>query len=174
MCANSDHYHPFMPRSSSNNFQLDTAPEPENFWAATNSFFRVIMYATDHDGLTAEISRDVQPQKVKIDAESIPNGMVIKVDGVEVETPRTFVSWANYDLPLEVHDQPPLIFSHWENTDEDKDTFMRRTFKVPTNGDTRPLLKAVFCIDDSVEHDCAELEAECCRGSCLNGTCTLP
>lgn len=170
-----DHYHPFMSRRKSTNFQLDPAPGPEDFWAATNSFLEVIMYATDDNGITAEIHRDVMPQTVIIDAESVPRGMTINVDGFNVTTPRTFTSWTNYHLPLEVYDQPPaLIFSHWENMSGDKDTKMRRTFLVPPIPNANLLLKAVFCIDSTSVHNCTRLkEAECCRGKCIDDRCTV-
>jgi PKD repeat protein len=88
-----DHFHPFMSRTVINDVDLFPAPEPEDFWAATNSFLKVIMYATDNYGLTTEVQMDVQPNIIMVDiVDSIPSGLTVNVDDFDIITPERITS----------------------------------------------------------------------------------
>jgi hypothetical protein len=164
-----DHFHPFLSRTINNNFDLFPAPEPEDFLAASNSFLEVIMYATDKHGLTTEVSRDVQPQKVLVDVVSVPPGLIINVNQYSLTTPQTITSWSNYNLPIEVEDQPPFKFHHW--LDDESYVARKRTKKISFPDHELPKVVAVFCIDSVFDHNCNESEAECCSGRCIDRQC---
>lgn len=69
------HFHPFLDRISGNDLDLFSAPEPEDYVAATNSYLEIIMYATDDDGLATETSRHLYPSLVYIDVNSSRQGL---------------------------------------------------------------------------------------------------
>ncbi|KAL3922443.1 MAG: hypothetical protein SGILL_002205 [Bacillariaceae sp.] len=166
-----DHFHPFMSRTVINDFDLFPAPEPEDFWAATNSFLKVVMYATDSDGLTTEIERNVEPSIIMVDIESVPSGLTVNVDDYDITTPERITSWKNFDLPLEVQDQPPYIFKYWMDDTSNVNVQRVVPVEIPAVENTMPAITAVFCIDSAYDHDCTDSEVECCSGSCVNGQC---
>jgi hypothetical protein len=82
-----------MSRTVINDVDLFPAAEPEDFWAATNSFLKVIMYATDNYGLTTEVQMDVQPNIIMVDiVDSIPSGLTVNVDDFDIITPERITS----------------------------------------------------------------------------------
>lgn len=166
-----DHFHPFMSRTVINDFDLFPAPEPEDFWAATNSFLKVVMYATDSDGLTTEIERNVEPSIIMVDIESVPSGLTVNVDDYDITTPERITSWKNFDLPLEVQDQPPYIFKYWMDDTSNVNVQRVVPVEIPAVENTMPAITAVFCIDSAYDHDCTDSEVECCSGSCVSGQC---
>jgi hypothetical protein len=128
-----------MSRRSNCDIQVDSALGPENFMAATDSFLKVVLCATDNDSLTNKLYRDLQPQKVRVDVESVLSGVVITVDGLNLKyQPTIFISWA-------VKDQPPFIFSHWAYAVHPNCNAMQ-----PRSPNARPFVRAVlFCIDSA-------------------------
>jgi hypothetical protein len=166
-----------MSRTPGNNVELFPAPEPEDFLAATNSYLKVIMYATDDNGLTTEVFVDVQPNIVQVSINSIPKGLAVMVDEYSVTTPETITSWENFNLPLVVENQPPFKFSHWVNSSSGTTVATERTMEINVNTNemknvntaTTLSLTAVFCID--AQFCSAEAEVRCCTGSCVDGYC---
>lgn len=154
-----DHYHPFMDPTKGNNIDLFPAPNPEDYFAATNSFLRVLLTVTDSVGVSTTEIRDVQPNIVMVNIGTQPEGMDIVVDGYTLQNQSTVASWYNYNLPLSVVQiQPPYLFKEWS----DGETNPERTFKLHTNM-TSPTVKAIFCINLWME--CSS-NADCCSGEC--------
>ena len=83
--------------------------------AATNSFLRIHLKVADSTGLSAEVTRDVQPHKVTMEFTSEPSGMTLILDGFEVTTPYTGVSWAKHILKLEAPHQDNMVFESWSD-----------------------------------------------------------
>lgn len=109
------HTHPYLAWTRGNNVSIDPAPIPEDFIAATNSFLRVYLKATDSDGLSATISEDIMPYKVNLEFTSTPSGMELILDGYSVTTPYTAVTWANHNIKVEAPDQGMYVFESWSD-----------------------------------------------------------
>lgn len=169
-----DHFHPFFGPTNGATFDLSPAPEPEDFWAATNSFLKIVFYATDDDGLTTEVQRDVLPTSVIVDVDSKPPGLAVTIDEYLVETPQKITSWVGFHLPLLAQDRAPFVFKHWivENG---------TATDIIVNGDaTWEILPsmvelsvmAVFCLEDAAGLNCTGAASDCCQGTCVDGACT--
>jgi hypothetical protein len=135
------HFHPFVDRISGNDFDLFSAPEPEDYVAATNSYLEIIMYATDDDGLTTETSRNVYPSLVYIDVDSGPQGLQVLVDEYPIVTPQQVASWEGHNLRLRVEDQPPNQFASWS----DGNNAREHSMELVENSSSAIL--ATFCLD---------------------------
>jgi hypothetical protein len=100
----STHYHPFLDPTEGNFIELYDAPPPEDFDAADNSYLEVIVTVTDDVGLKTTATRNIYPILREVLIDSIPEGMVVLVDGNEITTPQTFVTWVNQELEVEAPD----------------------------------------------------------------------
>lgn len=158
-----DHFHPFMDLTVGNDLTLYPAPEPEDYFATTNSYLRIILSATDKDGLTSEIDLVVQPSLVVVELVSNPRGMEIMVDDEPVITSETVISWHEHDLRLEVKNQELYKFKSWA----DGNTARERKFKLSKHNGVQ-LIQANFCKMN--ENSCLEGD-ECCSESCVMNVC---
>lgn len=95
------HYHPFLDPTEGNFIELYDAPPPEDFDAASNSYLEVIVTVTDDVGLKTTATRNIYPILREFLIDSIPQGMAILVDGNEVTTPLTLVTWVNQVVEIE-------------------------------------------------------------------------
>ncbi|KAL3920128.1 MAG: hypothetical protein SGILL_003416, partial [Bacillariaceae sp.] len=156
-----DHYHPFLDPTNGNNIELFPAPQPEDFFASTNSYLRIILTAIDFNGLSTEVDLVVQPQKVNVTIDSYPPGMEISVENIPVKTSSEIVSWEGHDLNVLARDQAPFKFQSWwdGNTDYER--------KVKISDDNRKVL-ALYCAQDN--WFCVSSEG-CCGGLCVAGSC---
>jgi glucose/arabinose dehydrogenase len=91
------HTHPYVTPTSGNNITF-TAPAPEGLSAANNSFLEIILTATDSSGLTAEVSRNIQPRKVAVNFDTNPAGRTITLNTLDQTAPFSITSWANWGL----------------------------------------------------------------------------
>jgi PKD repeat protein len=158
-----DHFHPFLDARRGNNIELYPAPEPEDYLAATDSFLRVLLTATDANGLSRTISTDVQPSVVIINIHSEPEGRDVVVDEYNIQTPANITSWFNFNLPLHVVDQPPYLFKTWSDGNKDRN----RTVSLLSNA-TQPTFTAIFCLDQDIICNAHE---DCCSGHCDSNQC---
>jgi PKD repeat protein len=109
-----NHFHPFLDLVAGNDFNLQSAPPPEDYLAADNSFLKILMHAVDSDGLTKTVQRNVYPKKVSIDIDSTTRrGLKVVTDGFTIITPATITSWENHNMTLTVSDQGNFVFSSW-------------------------------------------------------------
>ena len=58
-----------------NDFDLYGAPEPEDYFAATNSFLKIVLTAEDEYGLSDTVSVDVKPHVVMVNVTTKPAGL---------------------------------------------------------------------------------------------------
>lgn len=68
---------------------------------ADNVWYRVILTATDGQGLTKSVYQDVFPQKIDISLTSMPSNLILLLDGQTVQTPYTFKSVVGITRSLE-------------------------------------------------------------------------
>jgi len=156
-----DHFHPFLDLTTGNDITLYPAPEPEDYYATTNSYLRIILTATDKNGLKTTIDRIVNPSLVVVELESNAQGLAIVVDDIRVTTPETTVSWKNHNLRLEVEDQESYMFKSWS----DGITSRERSIQLSLD---KQIVRANFC--KVSEQSCLNGE-ECCSGYCVMKVC---
>jgi len=162
-----DHFHPLLNERIGNDFDLFPAPEAEGFLATTSSFLEVIMYATDDNGLTTEISADIQPKTFLIDITTEPEGLEIIVDDYEVQTPTQITSWVDSDLIFKISNHPPYVFVGWSdgNTNTSRTVAMLSDDDDNNNGG-KTNVTAIFCLDYAATCNDENSTASCCSEYC--------
>ena len=108
-----NHYHPFLDLREGNNFNLFPAPAPEDFYAATNSYLRILMTVYDSDGVFRQVSRIINPYKVTVKVLSVPGKLDILLDGIRVTTPAKVTAWHSQVIAFDAPDQGNKVFSRW-------------------------------------------------------------
>jgi glucose/arabinose dehydrogenase/PKD repeat protein len=98
------HTHPFVPPTTGSPLEF-TGPAPEDIHATTTSYLEVSLTATDSDGLSTTVTRDIDPRLVDLTFESIPTGLQIEVAGSMVTAPATVTSWDGWQVPVNAPDQ---------------------------------------------------------------------
>jgi len=156
-----DHFHPFLDPTHGNDLDLFPAPEPEDFFASTNSYLRIILKATDKNGLTTEIDRIIQPSKINVGIESNLPGVEVTVDAYPVRTSEQIVSWKNHKLHVLANDKSPFIFRSWW----DGNTQRERKITITEDGQS---VLALFCAQEN--WSCSS-DDECCGGLCTRNRC---
>ena len=115
----STHYHPFLDQTVGNDITIPPAPSPEDFDASTNSFLRVLLTATDSNGLTSTTSRDIMPKMKSLYFNTDPPGLELTLDGFNIKTPidapLEIISWVNHNIVIDVEDQGDMIFDSWSD-----------------------------------------------------------
>ncbi|MEJ7624095.1 MAG: PQQ-dependent sugar dehydrogenase [Pyrinomonadaceae bacterium] len=115
---NNDHTHPYLPPTTGNNIQI-TAPAPEDLAATMGSFLEIRLTATDSNGLTTTVIRNLQPRKVNITLATQPASLTVNVNGFSFTGPSTFVSWDNYQLNVNAPSQTlggqQYVFQSWSD-----------------------------------------------------------
>jgi glucose/arabinose dehydrogenase len=106
------HYHPFLDLTNGNNIALQPAPEPEDYDAAKSSYLEIILTATDADGLTTTVTRNVQPWIVLVDFDTEPSGLDIVLDGSPFTTPGSATTWEGHTLRVDATNQGDGINSY--------------------------------------------------------------
>ena len=113
------HYHPFLDSFVGNRITIPPAPSPEDFNAATNSFLRVLLTATDSNGLTSTVTRDIMPTTKLLYFKTDPPGLRLTIEGFNIKTPDDspleIISWLNHNITIDVNDQDDMIFDGWSN-----------------------------------------------------------
>jgi glucose/arabinose dehydrogenase len=107
------HTHPYLTVTGSpSSF---TGPPPEDLAATTNSYVLVTLTATDSQGLSASISRAVQPKLVDLAFSSKPGGLTLELNGAAFSTPRTWTAWEGWQLSVNAPDQGRYRFISWSD-----------------------------------------------------------
>ena len=99
-----EHYHPFLDPTSGNDVPVQAALSPEDFYSTQNSFLQVRLTATDFDGLSATVVRNVLPKTVVMTFDYDPpelSGLDVLLDGESIGTPADIVTWENHPLKVE-------------------------------------------------------------------------
>jgi hypothetical protein len=82
------------------------APEPENLLATgPGNFIEISLTATDSGGLSATVTRTLQPARVDLSFDTSPSGLLFSLNGTTFPAPQTVTSWANWGLDLRALDQ---------------------------------------------------------------------
>jgi len=151
-----DHFHPFLDPTQGNDLELFPAPEPEDFFAATNSYLRIILKATDVNGLTTEVDRLVQPLKLTVVIESNLPGIELTVDAYPLTTSEQIVSWKSHKLNVLAQDQMPFLFRSWWDGNTERER------KITLQNDRQSVL-VIYCTQP---YWFCSSDEECCSGSC--------
>jgi glucose/arabinose dehydrogenase len=110
-----DHSHPWVGPVSGNNITF-TAPAPEDLAAANNSHLIVQLRATDSAGVSATVTRIVQPRTVLLTFRTNPTGLKIKVAGATFTAPVSLTSWAAWAFQIEAPSpQNGHVFVSWSD-----------------------------------------------------------
>lgn len=117
-----DHYHPALPPTSgvaSGEYLIPLIGETDD-----NVWYRIYLTATDSEGLSRTVYRDIQPVKTQFSLNSEPAGLTLLLDGQPVITPATITSVKGITRVIEapvsqVSDYTYFVFNRW-NTGSDR------------------------------------------------------
>jgi glucose/arabinose dehydrogenase len=131
-----DHTHPFLGPVTGNDIEL-TAPGPEDLAAAATSYLEVRLTATDSQGVSTTVVRDLRPVMTEVTVATAPAGRTVTVNGQKVTGPTTLTSWAGFPLTLAVAQQTDgsgrtYGFDRWS----DGTTTATRTVVTPASATT--------------------------------------
>ncbi|MGH3369051.1 MAG: hypothetical protein ACRDPR_03540, partial [Nocardioidaceae bacterium] len=98
------HTHPFLPPTAGEHVDIE-GPAPEDIHATATSHLEVTLTATDSDGLSTAISRDLLPRTVDLTFATVPPGIALEVAGSPVVGPTTVTSWEGWRIPVVAPDQ---------------------------------------------------------------------
>jgi glucose/arabinose dehydrogenase/PKD repeat protein len=118
--APNPHTHPFLPPTPDNNLTI-TAPMPEDLSSTgAGNYLEVRLTATDSNGLSKTVTRDVQPNRVDVSFASDPSGLSLLINGQTFTTPKTLLSWEGYELNVNAPSPQTLsgttyVFSSWSD-----------------------------------------------------------
>ena len=116
---NGDHTHPVLSETG-NNLTI-TAPMPEDlFSTGAGNYLEVRLTATDSDGLSKTVTREVQPNRVDVSFATNPSGLSVLINGQRFAAPKTLVSWEGYRLSVNAPSPQTLsgktyVFSSWSD-----------------------------------------------------------
>ena len=119
---NGTHTHPYF-SGTGNNLSI-TAPPPEALSATgAGNYLEIRFTATDSEGLSETVIREVQPNRVGVSFGSNPSGLSLQVDGEAFAAPRTLVSWEGYELLVngpypQTLSETTYVFSSWSDGKE--------------------------------------------------------
>ena len=91
------HTHPFLAPTPGSDTTI-TTPIPEDFGATTNSYLEVRLTATDSQGLSTTVSRELRPRLVNLNFATNPAGLGIDLNGAVA--PASITSWDGWTLQL--------------------------------------------------------------------------
>jgi PKD repeat protein len=120
--APNHHTHPYF-SGTGNNLTI-TAPMPEGLISTgAGNHLEVRLTATDANGLSKTVSREVQPNRVDVSFATNPSGLSLHINGETFTTPRTLVSWEGYNLNVNAPSPQTLsgttyAFSAWSDGQE--------------------------------------------------------
>jgi glucose/arabinose dehydrogenase len=116
---NDNHTHPYY--SGTGNELTFTAPPPEDLSATgSGNYLKVRFTATDSDGLSKTVTRDVQPHRVNVTFGSNPSGLSLQVNSTTFTAPRTLTSWEGYELTMNAPSPQTVserlqVFASWSD-----------------------------------------------------------
>ncbi len=132
------HTHPYAGPSTGSSLTF-TAPPPEDLAATTTSYLEVRLTATDSQGLTSVVTRELRPALVNVTFDTVPGGRTLVVNNVTFTAPKTVVSWENYALTIDSPAQRDdagnwVVVTSW--ADGPVPAPARRTLQTPANATT--------------------------------------
>ena len=106
------HEHPFLPVTAGNDIPI-VGPDPEDPAATNATYLEIRLTATDAQGLSATVTRNLYPTKVPITFATSPAGLVVGVNGTSVTGSTTITSWDRYPLNVNAADQVDGSGASW-------------------------------------------------------------
>jgi glucose/arabinose dehydrogenase/PKD repeat protein len=143
------HTHPFLPPTSGNNVPI-TGPDPEDLAATTTTYLEISLTATDSQGLSQTVTRNLYPNLVNLNFATSPAGLRLKVNGDPITTPRTFVSWQGWSLNIDAPDHQtdatgrPMAFGSWSDGGAAAHTILTGSSPAAYTASFKPLASFVF------------------------------
>lgn len=112
----SNHFHPFFD-GVNNDLVLPAAPNPEDFYAATNSYLEIILTVDDKaNKLKKTVRRNVLPRIVQVDFDSDPSGLKLTLFEQDLVMPQRVSCWENQQLSVApYHDNSNYVFESWSD-----------------------------------------------------------
>ncbi len=117
--APNPHTHPYF-SATGNNLAI-TAPMPEGLISTgAGNYLEIRLTATDSNGLSKTVIRDVQPNRVNVSFATNPSGLSLLINGETFTTPKTLLSWEGYSLNVSAPSPQSLsgrsyVFSSWSD-----------------------------------------------------------
>jgi glucose/arabinose dehydrogenase len=113
-----DHYHPAL--ASIGNISSSSYEIPRIGEISDNVWYRIHLTATDFDGYSSTVYRDVLPVKTNVTIETEPPGILMNVDGQVLQTPASFTSVVGITRTFEAYstfqkDGKLYVFDKWDN-----------------------------------------------------------
>ena len=94
------HIHPVIPPTAGGSVSL-RGPAPEDLAAATTSYLEAIVTATDSQGATTVVRRDIRPYVTTLTVRTRPPGLQVNVAGTMVTAPRSLTVWKGWTIAIE-------------------------------------------------------------------------
>jgi glucose/arabinose dehydrogenase/PKD repeat protein len=112
------HTHPYVSTTTGNSLTL-TMPSPEDLAATENSYLVVYLTATDSQGLSKRLRRNLYPKIVNLNFATNPTGLRLEVNNTVLNAPKTIKSWQGYVLTIKAPNQNTTsglaTFSSWSD-----------------------------------------------------------
>jgi len=110
------HTHPFLAPTTGNDLHI-LGPVPEDFSAVTNSYLEIKLTATDANGRSTTVTRNLRPHLVTLGLASSPTGLQMMVNGIQAST---FTSWTGWKLAIDAPSQADAtgqgqVFVSWSD-----------------------------------------------------------
>src|SRR5215212_2214351 len=113
------HTHPFLEPTTGNDIEI-IAPEPEDIDAASTSYLEIRLTATDSNGLTQTVTRELRPKFVNLMFQTNPPGLQLAVGGSMFTGPATVQFWQGANLSVSAPNQSDSsgnvwVFNSWSD-----------------------------------------------------------
>ncbi|MDX6647480.1 MAG: hypothetical protein QOK40_3207, partial [Miltoncostaeaceae bacterium] len=99
------HTHPFLGPVAGTNVSMPPGPDPEGLDALANTYLEIRLTATDAQGLSTTVTRNLLPNVVPVSLATSPSGLRLEVNGTSMTAPQTIQSWEGYGLSVNAPDQ---------------------------------------------------------------------
>ena len=106
------HTHPYLPPTTGAEAAI-IAPAPEGFSSTETSLLRVSLTATDSHGLRTTVTKELEPQLVRIRFRTLPLGLDLEVAGHEVQTQADLMAWKGWNFGMRAPDQSDATGKGW-------------------------------------------------------------
>jgi glucose/arabinose dehydrogenase/PKD repeat protein len=111
------HVHPGLPTVGAKSFVFEIPATGHDFSGDTR--YRITLSVTDSDGLQASQFVVIHPDKVNLDFDSVPSGLVINIDGLAHTTPFVYDTLVNFTHTIQAPNQivgpTSYTFTSWSD-----------------------------------------------------------
>jgi glucose/arabinose dehydrogenase/chitodextrinase len=114
-----DHTHPFLPPTPGNSVTI-VAPPPEDLAATRTSYLEVELTATDSQGLTSVITRELGANLVDLTFATNPTGLKVAANELALTGPQSVTSWQGFAINIGAATQSDAqgvgwLFDRWSD-----------------------------------------------------------